>query len=261
MDRDERLSQIAEIVTAKGSMSVEEVMEQLGVSAATARRDLDALAAQQLVTRTRGGAVANSISGDLPLRYKAAIASEAKHAIAKAAVALVAPGDIVAFNGGTTTTLIAQELGIRSSAEEVFEVSGLTVVTNAVNIANDLIVRPRIRVMLTGGVARLRSYELIGPIAMASLPRIRISKLFLGVSAVDTEHGLYANHDGEAEVNEALRTMANETYVVADSSKLGTSDFARICGFDDVTALITDADADPETVDTLRARGVDVRIA
>lgn len=261
MEREDRLSQIAETVAAAGSMSVEEVIERFEVSAATARRDLDALGAQQLVTRTRGGAVANPTSGDLPLRYKAAVASDAKRAIAIAAVALVSPGEIVGFNGGTTTTLVAQELGIRSSAEGLFEVSGLTVVTNAVNIANDLIVRPRVRVMLTGGVARTRSYELIGPLAMAALPKIRIDKLFLGVSAIDLGRGFYADHEGEAEVNEALRTMAAETYVVADGSKLGAGAFARICGFGDVTGVITNASAAPESIQALRSRDVEVRLA
>ncbi|GAB2453671.1 DeoR/GlpR family DNA-binding transcription regulator [Xylanimonas ulmi] len=261
MDRDERLSQIADAVTADGSMSVEQVIERFGVSAATARRDLDALAGQQLVTRTRGGAVANATSGDLPLRYKAAIASGAKHAIAAYAAGLVRPGAIVAFNGGTTTTLVARHLAIRSSAEDAFGVAGLTVVTNAVNIANDLIVRPRIRVMVTGGVARTRSYELVGPLAMSTLPRVHVDTLFLGVSAVDPARGLYADHEGEAEVNDALRRMAEATYVVADGSKLRATAFALICGLDDVTAVITDDGADPHDVAALRARGVEVVLA
>ncbi|WP_431473711.1 DeoR/GlpR family DNA-binding transcription regulator [Ornithinimicrobium sp. W1665] len=242
-------------------MSVERVMEVHRVSAATARRDLDALADQQLVIRTRGGAQANAASGDVPMRYRAARRGREKLAVAKAVVERLHPHEVVAFNGGTTTTTVAYELGVRMAHEHPNEDEVITVVTNAVNIANDLIVRPQMRVMLTGGVARTRSYELVGPLAEALLPRVSIDTLVLGVTGILPDLGLFTHHDGEASVNAALVGAAKRIIVAADSSKFGVTAFARICGLEDVDVLVTDPgllDADRAAVE--RA-GVEVLVA
>jgi len=261
MEREDRLSRLIDLIIDEGSVHVEQVIEQFDVSAATARRDLDALAAQQLVTRTRGGAMVNPTSGDLPLRYRTVRQWREKNTIALKVAQLVSPGDVVAFNGGTTTTSAAQELGVRVAGDPRFEEASTTVVTNAVNIANDLMVRPHLRIVVTGGVARARSYELIGPLSSLILPQISIDTLYLGVSAVDLEHGLFTHHEGEAAVNAAMVARAHRTVVVADSTKLRATAFARICGLDEVDALITDdgvADAD---VAALAERGVETIVA
>ena len=88
--------------------------ERLDVSQATIRRDFDQLAQQQMITRTRGGAVANGVSYDLPLRYKTAKHSAEKQRIGAAAAALVEPGMVVGLNGGTTTTEVARALAVRA---------------------------------------------------------------------------------------------------------------------------------------------------
>lgn len=258
MSRAERLSQLVEQIVSEGSMSVEQVMETHGVSAATARRDLDTLADQQLVTRTRGGAQSNPISGDVPMRYRAARRGREKLAVARAVVERLSPDDVVAFNGGTTTTTVAYELGVRMAEEHPHEEGVMTVVTNAVNIANDLLVRPQMRVMLTGGVARYRSYELVGPLAEALLPRISIGTLVLGVTAIVPGSGLYTHHDGEAAVNAALVSAARRVIVAADSTKLGSSAFARICGLHDVDVLVTDSGITSEQQAAVEDAGVEV---
>lgn len=258
MDREERLSRLVDHIVANGSVHVEQVVETFQVSPATARRDLDTLAEQQLVSRTRGGAMVNSISGDLPMRYRTVRRSQEKNAIGAAVAAMVTPGEVIAFNGGTTTTVAAYEVGVATSGDERFSGSVTTVVTNAVNIANDLIVRQNLRIVVTGGVARARSYELVGPLASLMLPEINIDTLFLGVSAVDLEHGLFTHHEGEAAVNAALVSLARRTYLVADSDKFTATAFARICGLDDVQGVVTDAGTDGRTLDLLRERGLDV---
>ncbi len=149
--RQERLSALADFVVERGSVSVEDVMDALGVSPATVRRDLDALAEQQLIIRTRGGASANPSTGEVPLRYRTARRPDEKAAIARRASALVSPGEVVGFNGGTTTTAAAHELGVRMAREPGFDDQPVTIVTNAVNIANDLTIRPQARVVCTGG--------------------------------------------------------------------------------------------------------------
>ena len=97
-----------------GRVEVEDAADELRVSAATIRRDFDQLAQQQMITRTRGGAVANGVSYDLPLRYKTAPSTRPRSsASATAAAALVTPGMVVGLNGGTTTTEVARALAVR----------------------------------------------------------------------------------------------------------------------------------------------------
>lgn len=260
-NRHDRLSRLVDLVIERGSVRVEEIQRELGISPATARRDLDALASQQLITRTRGGALANASSGELPLRYRATKQGEQKLRIAQAAVAMVRPGEVIALNGGTTTTGMALELGIRSSSEPAFADRPVTVVTNAVNIATDLAVRPHVRVVVTGGVARAQSYELVGPLAQLSLPQISVDTAFLGVHGIVAGKGIFTRHEGEAAINAALARAARQVVVIADHSKLGEFAFAKILDSESVGVLVTDDEADPTQVETFRKAGVRVVLA
>lgn len=261
MKIEDRHLAIASWVAQQGTISVEQVIEQFDVSPATARRDLDALAHQMIVIRTRGGARAAPISGDLPLRYRAALMSHEKLAIARAAAAMVQPGHTVAFSGGTTTTQIAQELGVRASSDPEFSEKVTTVVTNAINIANDLIVRPELRVVLTGGAAIARSYELVGPLAKAALPLINVDVFFLGVNAINPARGFFTEFEAEAEISAAILEKSVQSYVVADRTKFASTAFALICAPTDVTGVITDAEADEAAVAQLRDAGCPVVLA
>jgi DeoR family transcriptional regulator of aga operon len=226
------------------------------VSTATIRRDFDELAAQQLVTRTRGGVVASSVSYDLPLRYKAVRQAPEKHRIAEAAVELIPAGATVGLNGGTTTTEVARALALRSDPDG--PTPAFTVVTNALNIANELIVRQHIRVVLTGGTARPQSYELVGRIAETMLASVALDLVVLGVDAIDHQHGASAHNDGEAAINQVMVTSAARTIVVADSSKLGRRTFNRICPLGNIDTLITDKAADQDRVQLIKQAGVQV---
>ncbi len=262
MTRQARLARLVDLVVENGSIHVDEVVEKLGISPATARRDLDSLAEQQLVIRTRGGARSNPSTGEVPLRQRGARQWREKGRIAARAIELVRPGDVVGFNGGTTTTATAHELGIRVSAEADFENSPVTVVTNAVNIANDLTIRPQLRVVVTGGVARTRSFELIGPLAALILPSLQIDLLFLGVNSIDLTTGaLCADDQDEAAINAALVQASSRVVVLADSSKLGRSAFARIGTLQSGMTVITDDAADQNHLAALRERGVEVLVA
>ncbi|MQA61448.1 MAG: DeoR family transcriptional regulator [Actinophytocola sp.] len=246
MSKYHRLNALLELLAEHGRLGVDDAAAELEVSAATIRRDLDTLAKQQLLTRTHGGAVPNSTAYDLPLRYKSAKRASEKQRIGQAAAALVAPGAIVAGNGGTTTTEVARALAIRGDLPEG-ESSRITFVTNALNIANELTVRPHMKIVVTGGVARAQSYELIGPLATGILEQLSLDMVFLGVNALDVELGACAHNEGEARINTLMVSRARQVVVVADSSKLGKHAFARICPIDDVDVLVTDSDA-PEPV-------------
>jgi DeoR/GlpR family transcriptional regulator of sugar metabolism len=261
LSRHSRLDAILELLSQRGKLDVEELVQELGVSAATVRRDLDRLADQQLLTRTHGGAVPTAASYDLPLRYKATRYAGAKLRIAQTAAAMVRAGQVVGFNGGTTTTEAARALARRAELADDSGHAGLVVVTNALNIATELAVRRHIKIVSLGGVARPQSYELIGPIADASLALVNVDLLFLGVDGFDLEHGATASHEGEASINRKLAENAGRVVVVADHSKLGRSAFARICDASQVDVLLTDAAPDDEMKAGLAERDVDVIVA
>ncbi|TDE92558.1 DeoR/GlpR transcriptional regulator [Occultella glacieicola] len=258
MERHERLGSLLELVVRREHVRIEDVTKELGVSPATVRRDLDTLAQQQLITRTRGGAAAGPGSGDLPLRYRAARQGDQKERIARAAAALVGPGEVVGLNGGTTTTEVARELAVHPGLPGDDRSRPLVIVTNAVNIANELAVRPHLRVVVTGGVVRPHSYELTGPLASPLLGQVSLDVLFLGVDAFDPDAGASAMDEGEASTNAALAERAARVVVVADSTKLGRSAFVRILPTSRVHALITDTGADPNLVAAFDVAGVEV---
>ncbi len=245
----DRRTRLLELLAARGRLDVDEAAHALDVSPATIRRDLDELARQQLLQRTRGGAVSAEVAYDLPLRYKAARAAEEKQRIAAAAAALAEPGMSVGLNGGTTTTEVARELAGRPD---------LTVVTNAVNIAAELTVRPTIKIVMTGGVARPNSYELIGPLAAATLQELWLDLAILGVDALDAAFGAAAGHEGEAAVNRLMAERSARVVVVADASKLGTRAFARICPIARIATLVTDSAAGEERLAPFREAGLSI---
>ncbi|QUH04722.1 DeoR/GlpR transcriptional regulator [Saccharopolyspora erythraea] len=258
MNRHERLSKLLDIVGQRERIDVEDMAAELDVSAATIRRDLDHLAEQQLLARTRGGAVATSVAYDLPLRHKAARHAPEKQRISNAAARMVQPGMVIGLNGGTTTTEVARCLATRADLGEQGD-PGLTVVTNALNIANELVVRPHIKIVVTGGVARQQSFELTGPLATRILEEITIDLLFLGVDAIDPAMGAYAHHEGEASINRLMASRAARVVVVADSSKLGRRAFAQICASGSVDALITNDDAPKDVLRAFEAEGTTVQ--
>jgi len=240
--KQQRWSALMELLAERGRLEVEDAACELAVSVATIRRDLDELAAQQMLVRTRGGAVAHSVSYELPLRYKTSRHASEKERIAQAAADLVASGDVVGLNGGTTTTETARVLALRHSRGPATAGGApeLTIVTNALNIASELAVRPQIKLVVTGGVARPQSYELVGPLAAGVLEDVVLDVAVLGVDGLDPERGLMTHQEDEAGISRLLAQRAHRVVVVADSSKIGKRAFARICALDRVHVLVTD---------------------
>ena len=250
MRQAERLGTILEELSARGSVAVTELSARLGVSAATVRRDLEHLEAQRLLTRTHGGAVAQMVSYELPLRYKSARRHEQKRRIGREAARRVHDGAVIGLTGGTTTTEVARALVDRP----------LTVVTNALNIASELAIRPNIKLVVTGGTARPESYELVGPLADQTLAEVHLDLAFIGADGITAEAGLTTHHEIEAHTDRALIERARRVVVVADGSKLGKVAFARICPLSAVDELVTDTEADPKELRAVRETGLAVTV-
>ncbi len=247
MKRAERLQSILERLSDDGSVAVSELTTTLDASAATIRRDLELLEEQKLLSRTHGGAVGNGTLYELPVRYRGGQHVSEKRRIAHAAASHVGDARTVALSGGTTTTEVARRLRDRE----------LTVVTNAVNIASELVVAPTIRLVLTGGVARPQTYELIGPLADATLAAVNLDLLFLGVDGA-AANGMTTHDEIEAQTDRRMVERAGKVIVVCDSSKIGRAALAMICGAVEVDLLITDTGAPALEVAALRAAGIEV---
>lgn len=257
MNRDERLSWLLEELSRTGRIRVAPLARAGDVSSATIRRDLEHLESQQLLTRTHGGAVANGVSYDLPLRYKAARHTTEKQRIGMAAAELVAGASVIGLNGGTTTTEVARAIANRLVASQPAP-SPVTIVTNALNIATELTVRPHIKIVVTGGSARAQSYELVGPLASSVMNQIGLDIAFIGVDGIDPDHGASASNEEEANVNRLMASQAQRVVVVADNTKLMHRAFANICELDRIDTLVTDSGATAESIERFEAKGLRV---
>jgi DeoR family transcriptional regulator, aga operon transcriptional repressor len=250
MHQAERLGVILEELSAVGSVGVMDLCERLGVSAATVRRDLEHLEEQRLLTRTHGGAVAQMVSYELPLRYRSARRQEQKRRIGQEAARRVHDGAVIGLTGGTTTTEVARAIAHQP----------LTVVTNALNIASELAIRPNIKLVVTGGVARPETYELVGPIADRAVGDLHLDIVFIGADGLTAATGLTTHHEIEAHTDRAVMDSASRVVVVADGSKLGRVAFVEICPMGAVSELVTDEEADAGELDAIREAGVAVTV-
>jgi DeoR family transcriptional regulator of aga operon len=251
MRQQERLGLILDRLARHGSVSVLDLTTDLKASAASIRRDLQALEEQQLLKRTHGGAVSAEVIYELPMRYRAGRHQQEKLRIAQAAARLVTESvHSVGLGGGTTTTELARVLGAAGRS--------LKVVTNALNIAGDLSVRSVIDLVVTGGSVRPESYELVGPIADRALSGINLDLVFLGVDGIEATGGISTHDEVEAQTDYCLMRTAARVVVLADGSKVGKRAFSRIAETAEIAMLITDSAADPAELDRLRTAGVEV---
>jgi DeoR family transcriptional regulator of aga operon len=253
--RHARLNALLDAMAENGQVDVDEMALRLEVSASTVRRDLNHLTEQQLVKRTRGGAVASAVSYDLPMRYKAPKQQAAKVRIGQAAALLVGSSDIVALNGGTTTTEVARSLATREITSSAL---AITIVTNAINIAGELTVRRHLKLVMTGGTVKPQSFELIGPFAMDTLNQLDLDVAIIGAEALDPAAGVKAMDSDEAQISRLMAARARRVVVAADSSKLHARAFARVCAWAQVSVLVTDAEAPQADLDQIRSAGVEI---
>ena len=252
---EQRRRKILDLLEQKGQITVRDLVERFGVSAVTARADLDALASNGSAVRSHGGAVRQmEASQDYPLRLKETLHRGEKTKIGRAAGELVKPNEVIILDSGTTTAEVARHLKAR-------KIQPVTVITNALNIASDLMDAQGMSVIVIGGLMRPISYSLVGPQAENMLKEFHADRLFLAVDGFDLEIGASTPDVFEAQLNGVMMRMAKEVNIVADSSKLGRRSVSRIGPLEKVHRLITDNRAPMDFVEALRKKGVDVVVA
>jgi DeoR family transcriptional regulator, aga operon transcriptional repressor len=247
--RRHRLNQILSAVLIRGQIDTSALASELAVSQATIRRDLAALQQQRLISRTHGGAIIHAAFNDLPLSYKTAQDLPEKQRIARCATQFLDGARVIGTTGGTTVSQFARLLHDRD---------GLTVVTNAVNIAVDLLGNPRMRVFLAGGEVRGSSQETVGHSAEAFLSDYHTDVAFLGVDGVDAVVGCTNYDPAGARVNAVLFQHARRKVVLADATKIGRVALAQVCRMAEVDVLITDDRAPAAALDQIRRQGCHV---
>ena len=249
---EERRRAILAMLHRDGRVLVKDLARHFRISQITIRKDLEILDSQGAVQRTHGGALPVQAGAllDPTLREKEKLHRREKARIAEAAVKLVEEGQSVLLDSGTTTTAIARALK---------DMSRLTVITNAINIAAEL-AGTHIEVILTGGMLRKNSFSLVGPLAEQTLRQLSADILFLGVDGFDTRAGLFTPNLLEAQVNRAMVEIARRTVAVCDSSKFGRRSLCNITPVTSVHEVVTDRLIPKSDLRALKEAGVKVTV-
>jgi DeoR family transcriptional regulator of aga operon len=250
---DLRVTRILQILRETGSVSAERLCRDLGVSIHTIRRSLQEMDQQGLLRRTHGGAEAlepllyEPFRADRSFQEQVHSFAEEKRRIAAAAAKLVQPGNLIALTAGTTTTETIRNLPRNT---------GLTVMTNTVNVAMELSNRKDVDVYVTGGHLRGDWFSLVGPSAIENISRVGIDVLFIGVNGISLERGLTCLNAAEADVNKAMIRQAKKKIVVTDHSKFNMDANWQICTVAEVDLVITDTGLSSSIGDRFRESGV-----
>ncbi|WP_324716071.1 DeoR/GlpR family DNA-binding transcription regulator [Carboxydochorda subterranea] len=249
----ERRNVIRRILQRDGAVRVSELAPALGVSEETVRRDLEYLARAGLAERTYGGAVVTqSASPELPFARREAEHREEKERIARAALQFVREGDNIGMDASTTVLYLA-----RAWPQDL----QVTVLTNSVPIAVEMLKHPAVTVVCTGGIMREASWSFVGPLAERAVGSYHLDRVFMSCRGFTVERGPTESNELEVQVKRRLMEAAEQVIVLADSSKLGAAGFVSISPATAVQALVTDAGADPAYVERLRRLGIEVVLA
>ncbi len=226
-----RDDQIIELVHKYGELSVQELSDLLGISPSTVRRDLVSVGDHRFIERTHGGVTLATV-----INYKnlcvnrLTIDAREVRSIALRAAELIHPGDVIGLSGGEICTYLAYLLRMKED---------ITVVTNAVSIAVELVCLPSIQVRLTGGRLNSGSFELTGKSLGPSLDGVHIQKFFLGTDGLSLGYGVTAHDEAEATASRDIMAHAAKNIVLADSRKFKITSFAQVASMEEFQTVIT----------------------
>lgn len=243
----EREKIILDRLSAEGSVSVGVLARDLGLSEVTIRGDLRALQDKGWLNRKWGGAAA-AIHRDILERQR--IFPEKKNAIARAAAELVRNGDVIMIEAGTTTALIARYLAGKRDVH---------IVTNSTLVFSYARMYPNLQITMTGGEFRRPTESLVGPIALETVGHLNVRLAFVGTDGFTLERGMTTHLMEGAEIVKAMKSHAETTVLVADSSKYGKIGFASVLPLSAMDLILTDGDLEYRAGEELREKGIAVQ--
>ncbi|MCC7517625.1 MAG: DeoR/GlpR transcriptional regulator [Verrucomicrobiae bacterium] len=251
MQAEERQQRIEEHLQKVEFASLDELAELVDVSVSTIRRDLDALEQTGSVRRTHGGArLAAPRSEEWVFSARDTHQVEEKEAIGAAAAGLIAPGQTVILDAGTTVYHIAKHLTDKKPQ----------IITNSLPVANLLAGENAVEVVVTGGVVYHRLGVLMGPPAVEAFAKIHADVAVMSSSGITLE-GVTNSHGLLIEIQREMLRAAQKVLLCMDHTKLGRKSMSPLCGLDEIDVLVTDSRAPAEIVEAFRARGLDVLLA
>ncbi|HUV39543.1 MAG TPA: DeoR/GlpR family DNA-binding transcription regulator [Planctomycetota bacterium] len=248
----ERREAMLQILKQQSFASVSDLARRLGCSQMTVRRDLERLSAEGIIERTHGGASAGRrVTLEFSMGEQADVRRDEKAAIARAAAALVRPGQRIIIDTGTTTLALARELRGRER---------ITVVTTSLAVVSSLLCADGIECMLLGGTVRESSPDLYGPLVEENLSRIHPDWAFIGCDGISLAGGLTTSDARVARATSLMIAAADRATLLCDSSKAGRDAFVTFAAIDDLDVLITDRGMSAEILDAARASDVETII-
>jgi len=248
-----RSEQILQELLRDGEVSVDSLARQFSVSPATIRRDLSELERQGLLRRNHGGAGPVAPMLYEPFRHLSSFQEQEekcaaeKRQIGLTAAILISDGDTIAIGAGTTTTQMGRCIRHRK---------GITIITNAINIAMELSHLPEIKVSMTGGSLSGDWFALVGDVAQRNVGEMFFDKAFIGVDGAHAEHGLTTNYPDQAAIHRAMMRQARQRIVLADHRKIGTVGRSLIWPTNDIDKLITDKSTTDEAIAAFTAKEI-----
>jgi DeoR/GlpR family transcriptional regulator of sugar metabolism len=235
---DERQQRIAEFVAGRGRARISELAAHFAVTEQTVRKDLRVLQDQGILKRTHGGAIALRPLVDRDLAGREATNQGAKQRIAHACLDLLHEGDSVFLDSGTTVASIARALkATQHTASPRFR--NVSILTSALDVAREVADLPTVEHVLVGGQLRSQSGALVGGLALDNLQRFTVDIAFVGASGF-SEDGISVATVAEAQIKGAIIERARHVVIPFDASKVGATDFARICDLDAIDTIVLD---------------------
>ena len=247
---EERRPEILRLVRHRGRVSVAELSDHLGVSGATIRSDLQSLADQNLIIRTHGGAIPYKVGfNELSLALRRQRQINEKLRIGKKAAAMVTDGDAIFLDSSSTTLAIAQYLKDHRN---------LTILTNSLVIAQEMLDATGVTVVMPGGKVRQDTASLVRPDNLGLLERLNIQKGFFGAHGITVADGLMDVSPEEAEFKLSLVAECREIIIVLDRTKWGRVGLTSFARLEEIDLVITDSQAPPDLIDQVREAGTKV---
>lgn len=252
---EERRRDILELLGKDGRITVDQIVKRFGISAVTARSDLDALSESGALVRSHGGGIKPlTEKPEHPLKVRESMHHEEKVRIAAAAKQLIRPLQTVVLCTGSTSAELALQIAQGPPLN-------ITVITYALNIASLLADAPGVSLFMLGGFLRQPSTALVGPHAEEMMNSLHADHCFLSTVGLHAESGLTTLDIMEAQLNRRMVMASAEVTVLADSSKFGHRSLSVISDFKGIRRVITDSGASQIDIEKLRGRGIEVIVA